>query len=114
MKTYVQPGEVLALTAPGGGATKGTALKIGSLVVVPTVSASAADKFSALVTGVATVAKVTGVAWSEGSAIYWDNSASKFTATVISDTGDCLVGVATDAAASGDATGNVRFDGVVR
>lgn len=111
---YVQPGEVLALTAPVGGATAGTALKIGSLVVVPLVTAAEAASFSAMVTGVAEVTKATGVAWTEGCAIYWDASASKFTASVISDTGDCLVGVATEAAGSSDTTGKVRFDGVAR
>lgn len=111
---YVQPGEVLALTAPVGGVTVGTALKIGSLVVVPLVTAAAAASFSAMVTGVAEVAKTTGTAWTEGLAIYWDASESKFSGLVLGDAGDCLVGVATEAAGSSDTTGKVRFDGVAR
>ncbi len=120
---YVQPGEVLPLTAPGAGVVSGTALKIGGLVVVPLVTITAAQvtadptiKFSAMVTGVATVAKESGAgdAWTEGAPIYWDESADKFTKTVISDTGDMLVGVATEAAGDNDTTGKVRFDGVTR
>lgn len=114
--TYVQPGEVLALTAPSGGVTSGVPLKIGALVIVPLVDALINVKFSAMVTGVAEVPKVTGgsTAWTEGVAIYWDESADNFTKTVISDTGDCLVGVATAAAGDSAATGLVRFDGVAR
>lgn len=116
MQNYSQDGEVLALTAPSGGVTSGTPVTIGSLVVVPTVSALEAARFSAQITGVIKGVKVTGggTAWTEGLKIYWDASAGKFTKSVISDPGDALVGVAVAAAADGDAVGYIRLDGVAR
>lgn len=116
MENYVQPGSVLTLTAPSGGVVSGTPVTIGSIVVIPAVSAAEAATFSAQLVGTFEVPKVTGgsTAWTEGIPIYWDASAGKCTKSVISDPGDHLVGVATAAAADGAATGFVRFDGVVR
>jgi predicted RecA/RadA family phage recombinase len=96
----------------------GTPYKIGSLIVIATVTVTSAEvtadptvKFSALLIGVATVPKATGATWSEGQKLYWDDSAKKFTETNTSDT---LAGVAVVAAGSGDTTGVIRLDGVVR
>ena len=120
---YVQPGKILSLTTPGGGVVSGSPYKIGSLVVIATVTVTADEvtadatiKFAALVEGVVTVPKTTsgGSAFVEGAKVYWDNSASKFTGAVISDSGDVVVGVATAAAADSATTGSVRLDGVVR
>lgn len=111
MNNFVSPGEVLTLTAPIGGVTKGLGYRIGSLVVLATVTADAGDLFAGLVEGVATVLKATGSAWTEGEKLYWDNSAKKFTDSA---GGNTLVGVAAAAAGSGDTTGKVRLDGVAR
>lgn len=120
MINFIEEGEILALTVPGGGVTKGLAYKIGSLVVLATVSVTAAEvvadatiKASFMVTGVAEVVKNTGggTAWTEGLKIYWDDSAKKFTKTSSANT---LVGVATAAAGDSAATGKVRLDGVAR
>jgi len=111
LKTYTQEGEVLALTAPSGGVVSGTPVLIGSLVVIPLVTAAEATKFSALVTGVATVPKATGTAWTEGLKLYWDVADTEFNTSA---SGNTLAGVAATAAASGDATGQIRLDGVVR
>jgi predicted RecA/RadA family phage recombinase len=116
MENYSQPGEILELTAPSGGVVSGLPYKIGGLVVIATVTAAQGTKFSAIVTGCVTVPRATGgsSAWTEGAPIYWDDSADNFTKSVISDTGDMLVGVAAAATADGDATGIVRLDGVTR
>lgn len=116
MKTYLQPGEVIPLTAPSGGVVSGRPVLIGSLPVVPLVTAAQTERFSAMVTGVVEYARATGggTAWTEGLKIYWDESAKKFTKSVVSDTGDALVGVAVEAAGDSAATGKVRFDGVAR
>lgn len=111
MKTYSQPGEVIALTAPTGGVTKGTAYKIGSLVVVATVTAAETVKFSAICRGVVTHAKVAAQAWTEGVKLYWDDTAKNFTTTA---GGNTLVGVAAAAADNPSATGYIRLDGVAR
>lgn len=111
MKTFVQPGEVLPLTAPSGGVVSGTAYLIGSLVVIALVTAAENARFSAMLTGVVEHAKVSAQAWAEGAKIYWDNSAKNFTTTA---GGNTLVGVAAAAAANPSATGRVRLDGVAR
>jgi predicted RecA/RadA family phage recombinase len=116
MNKYVQPGEVLPLTAPSPGVVSGTPVTVGSIVVVPAFTAATGVQFSGAITGTFLCPKVTGggTAWTEGVPIYWDASAGKMTKSVISDTGDHLVGVATAAAGDSAATGYVRFDGVVR
>ena len=111
MENYVAPGEIVTLTAPSGGVVSGTAYLIGSVVVVALVTAAETVKFSALVTGVGDLAKVSAQAWTEGVKIYWDNSAKLFTTT---SGGNTLVGVAAAAAANPSATGSVRLDGVAR
>ena len=111
MKTYAQPGTVITLTAPSGGVTKGLAYKIGSLIVIATVTAAQTVLFSALTRGVVNHAKVSAQAWTEGVKIYWDDSAKNFTTT---SGGNTLCGVAAAAAANPSATGYVRLDGVAR
>lgn len=111
MKTYVQPGEVIELTAPSGGVLSGKAYLIGSLVIIALVSVDQTEKFSAMVTGVVTHAKVSAQAWTEGAKIYWDNSAKLFTTT---SGGNTLVGVAAAAADNPSATGRIRLDGTAR
>lgn len=114
MKNFVQEGDVLTLTAPMGDVVSGTAYKIGSLVVVATISAAAGDPFTAITRGVVSYTKPGTQAWAEGVKIYWDNSAKKFTTT--SGGGNTLVGVAAEAVGAGadETTGKVRLDGVAR
>jgi predicted RecA/RadA family phage recombinase len=123
MQNYVAPGEVLTLTTPGAGVVSGTACRVGSLVVVPTITVTAAQvtadatiKFTAIVVGVVEVTRVHtgGTGWTEGCKVYWDDSAKTFTKAVISDSGDALVGVAAKATGDTDLTGWLRLDGVVR
>lgn len=111
MENYVAPGEILELTAPSGGVTSGTGVLIGSLLVIPTVTAAEAAKFNGLVCGVVTHAKTSAQAWTEGVKIYWDAGNSVMTTT---SGGNTLVGVAAAAAANPSATGKVRLDGVAR
>lgn len=105
----VQPGELITLTAPGGGVVNGVAIRIGDLVVVPQVSAAAGVTFTAAITGVWTLAKATGTAWTEGLILYWANGTANFTTVA---TANQRAGVAAAAAASGDTAGKVRLDGV--
>lgn len=111
MDNYVSAGNVVELTAPSGGVVAGTPKLIGSLVVIPAVSAAQDAKFSAQVTGVFTVPKATGDAWGEGEKVYWDVADGNFNQSA---SGNTLVGVAAAAAGTNDTTGSVRFDGVAR
>jgi predicted RecA/RadA family phage recombinase len=113
MKNFVQNGEMMTYTAPGGGVVSGTAYLIGSLLVVATHDADATDPFTGLTRGVVSYTKPGSQAWTEGVKIYWDDSAKKMTTTSSANT---LVGVAAEAVGSGagETTGKVRLDGVAR
>ncbi len=109
MKTFVQEGDVLEFTAPAGGVTAGTGVKIGDLLVIPTVSALENAKFTGVRTGVVQHAKASSDDWAEGEELYWDDSEGKFTST---SSGNYLAGAAAAAAGSNDATGKVLLFGV--
>ena len=111
MKNYIQEGKTLELTAPTGGVVSGNAYLIGALLVVAVADAAETEKFNGTAQGVFELAKATGQAWTEGAKLYWDNTNSRFTTTA---SGNTLAGVAVAAAASGDAIGTVRLDGVAR
>jgi predicted RecA/RadA family phage recombinase len=86
---YVQPGNVVTLTAPSGGVVSGSFYKIGSLVVCAMASAAVGAEFEAALNGVWSVTKethATDQAWTEGMAVYWDNTNSRFTKTSTSNT----------------------------
>lgn len=106
---FIQRGDVMDFTAPGGGFTAGVAIKVGALVVVPTVTAASGVVVPCHVAGVHTLAKATGAAWTEGAALYWANGTANFTTTA---TANERAGTAAAAAASGDTTGKVRLDGI--
>jgi predicted RecA/RadA family phage recombinase len=110
---FIQPGECLEFTAPTGGVTSGTPLLIGSLLVVPLVTAAATVKFNGCTCGVFKVTKADSQAWTEGVKVYWDDTNKNFTTT---STANTLCGVAAAAVAStaGLTTGYVRLDGVAR
>lgn len=111
MQNFIQPGDVLTLTAPAGGVVSGTAYKIGQLLVVAAITADAAAAFEGKTTGVFTLPKATAQAFAEGALVYWDNTAKKITTTAL---GNLLVGVAVAAALAADTTGLIRLDGVAR
>lgn len=107
MRNFNQTGDVVTLTAPGGGVTAGTALLISSLVVVPATTVAAGLPFDAHVAGVFVLAKATGNAWVEGQVLYYDSSNNNF--VVAASATARRAGSAVAAAASGDTTGVVRL-----
>ena len=109
-KNLIQKGDVLDLIAPTGGVVSGAPVLIGSILVVPLVTAAETEVFAGQVVGVFEVAKATGVI-AAGAKVYWNATNSNLTTTA---SGNTLVGVAVEAAASGDATVKVRLDGVAR
>lgn len=107
MNNFIKPGDTVTLTAPVGGVVSGTPVLIGSLVAIPTNTVAAGLPFEGKVTGVCTVPKATGAAWTEGQTLYYDSTAGNF-ATAQSLTAR-RAGNAAAAAASGDTTGAVRL-----
>lgn len=106
MKNYIQPGQVIEFAAPSGGVTSGDVVQIGQIVGVATTTAAQTVRFNLAVTGVYTVPKATGEAWTEGALVYFDGTEMTTTAS-----GSLLAGVAVAAAGSSDTTGVVRLNG---
>jgi len=107
-KLVVQPGEVWTVAAPAT-VLSGAAALIGTIVGVAMKDITSGVVGPFAMTGVHTLAKATGIAWTVGILLYWDNSAKNVTTTTTSNT---RLGVAWVAAASGDTTGQVRLNGV--
>jgi predicted RecA/RadA family phage recombinase len=109
MKNYVQPGNIITLTAPYA-VTSGDGLLVGSIFGVAAGTASLGDPVETALEGVYDLKKVASQAWAVGDKIYWDNTAKNTTKTLTSNT---LIGVATDVVAGGatDLIGRVRLNG---
>lgn len=108
MKNYVQPGEVITLTAPYAR-NSGQGALVGSVfgVAVNDVANGASGEFKTV--GVYDLDKTSAQAWTVGSLIYWDDTA-KVTTNVA--TSNKLIGTAMAVAANPSATGRVRLNGV--
>lgn len=110
MDNYVSSGEGLTFTAPSGspgGVVSGEPVLIGSLLVIPSVTAAGGDSFEGVTMGVFRGVKVATEAWTEGLKVYWDDTAKLFTSVAGSSPANTMVGAAAKAtaAAIGLATG---------
>lgn len=119
MRSYIQPGSILDLTVPAGGVISGVAIKIGTLLVIPQCTVTAAEvtaagagvlKFAGKTDGVFELTKISAQAWAEGDLIYFNTSTGNM--TNVSATGVFLAGAATEAAANPSAVGRVRLNAV--
>lgn len=106
--TYRQPGDVLTLTAPGGGVVSGGAYVVGGLFVIASTTAAAGQPFAAATVGVFTISKAPGQAWSEGQRLFWDAAAGRCDTT---PSAGIAVGAAAEAAETSATTGALRLDG---
>jgi predicted RecA/RadA family phage recombinase len=109
MKNYVQEANVLEFTAPSGGVTSGTGVKIGDILVIATETAAVGVKFRGVRVGVVDHAKLSAQAWTEGQQVNWDDTNKRFTTVT---TGNFRAGVAAAVAANPSATGKVVLSGV--
>jgi len=107
MKNFVQPGQVVPLTAPYDVASGG-GLKVGGIVGIATYAAKSGEKVETKLDGVFDVAKTSAQAWTAGAVIYWDDTAKVFTTVTTSNT---KVGVAVLDAANPSDFGRVRLNG---
>src|SRR5512138_1165613 len=110
-KSFIQRGDVMTFTAPGGGVTAGTGVLIGKLLVIPQNTVAAGSQFDGYVNGVQSHAKADTQAWAEGQIVYWDDSAKAFTTV---SAGNTRAGVAAAAVGSGAGltTGLVRLNAI--
>jgi predicted RecA/RadA family phage recombinase len=104
---FVKEGKYVTMTAPSGGCESGSTYKFGSLIVVALADADEGDAVECATSGVWTLAKTAGEAWTVGAKLYWDNTAGEWTTTTTSNT---LAGYAHAAAASDATTGQVYLN----
>lgn len=107
MKNFVQPGDVLTVTAPADVAS-GDLVVVGSLFGVASASAKNGDAVEICAGGVYDMPKVSAQAWSQGAPLYWDPASKLVTSVAGSLT---KIGVAAVAAANPSAIGRVRLNG---
>ncbi|MDQ0422296.1 putative RecA/RadA family phage recombinase [Peteryoungia aggregata LMG 23059] len=106
MKTFVQPGKTLTLTAPAGGVVSGKFYKIGAFFGVAHQSAVAGAKFDLECGGVYGLEKVAGNTFAEGADVY-ATPAGLMTSVA---SGNTKVGATTAVAAAGDVNAQVRLN----
>jgi predicted RecA/RadA family phage recombinase len=104
MKNFVQPGENLTLVAPRQ-LSSGNGFLVGSIFAVASADAANAAPVVGVTEGVFDLPKATG-AVTQGAKLYWDNTAFNVTTNA---SGTTLIGVATQASASGDANARVKL-----
>jgi predicted RecA/RadA family phage recombinase len=109
MKNYVQPGDIVQLTAPYAVLSGGGFL-VGTLFAVALADAANAAPVEGLTRGICDLTSDTGTAWNAGDKVYWDNTAKNVTKTSTSNT---LIGCCVAAKLSAATTGRVRLNGTV-
>ena len=108
MKNYIQPGNTVPLTAPTGGATSGVPLQVGEIVAVATSTVEEGQQVEGHLVGVFNLPKDAPQAWTEGAAVYWDDTAKVVTVTPASNK---KIGVAVAPASAAATEGKVRLNG---
>lgn len=102
MNNWIQPGKTITLIAPRALAS-GAAFMVGSIFGIAKSAAAQGANVETELTGVVDIVKAAG-AVTQGQKLYWDNT--NFVVTTTS-AGNTQIGVATQAAAAGDATARV-------
>ncbi len=109
MKTYVQPGNTITLTAPYD-VTSGDGLLVGAIFGIASGDALTGSEVEVVTTGVFDLTKAASQAWAVGDKVYWDNTNRVATKTATANT---LIGVAVLAVGgtASETTGRVRLNG---
>lgn len=106
MKNYVQPGNMITVSAPAA-VSSGGGVQIGSLFGVAAGDAALGADVEIATNGVFDMTKPDAEAVSVGDDLYWDDTAKEVTNVAGAN---LLVGVAIAAAAGADATVRVRLN----
>ena len=109
MKTFIQPGNVISVTAPAGGVASGDGVIVGSLFGIAACDALAGESVEIATTGVFDLNKDSATVLSQGDRVAWDDSAMEI---ALPGAGLYPVGMATVAAGDGATTVTVRLDGI--
>jgi predicted RecA/RadA family phage recombinase len=113
-KNFVQPGDIITLTAPTGGVVSGGVYRINQLVVVAMQTAAQTLPFEAARTGIFQVTKVGSQAWAIGQQVFWDNANNRFTTTSAAGLTACGFTASVTGAGAGETTALVLLDGACR
>lgn len=108
-KNFIQPGDVLELTAPVGGVVAGKGYLVGGIFVVAQDTKDAGETFRGARSGVFDLDKTAAVAFTEGAPVSFNTTTL---AALAPAAGMVPVGCAAKAAAGGDATVRVVLDGI--
>jgi len=108
-KSYVGPGDIIPLIAPAGGVLAGNGVIVEVGFYVAEAPAAAGESFLGRRVGEVRLPKVAATAWDAGEDLFWDPTPGEL--TNVSATGHMLVGHASAAAASADATATVVLHG---
>lgn len=108
MKNFIQPGDVVPVTAPAD-VVSGQLVKVGVLCGVAVHDALSGASVEIQLTGVHDLAKTSAQAWTQGAAIYM--VPGTLLCTTATTAGNLFIGVAVEAAANPSATGRVRLNG---
>jgi predicted RecA/RadA family phage recombinase len=108
MKTFIQNGDVVTVTAPTGGVTSGQGVLVGNLFGVAATTAAEGESVEIATVGVYELPKLSSAVITAGARVAWDDTAKQ---VVLPGTGMVPIGIATLAAGNGVATLRVRLDG---
>ena len=109
MKTFIQPGNVISVTAPAGGVTANQGLLVGSLFGIATCDALEGEYTEIATTGVFDLNKDSATVIGQGDRVAWDDTAREI---ALPGVGLYPVGIATLVAGDGATTVTVRLDGI--
>ncbi|ACI98699.1 DUF2190 family protein [Rhodospirillum centenum] len=109
MKTFVQSGDLVEVTAPAGGVASGAGVLVGALFGVAAETAPAGAAVVLATRGVFDLPKATAAVFTAGGPVSWDAVNARCAAP---GTGLYPVGVAVTPAGNGAGTVRVRLDGV--
>lgn len=109
MKTFIQNGNMITVTAPTGGIASGAGIIVGSLFGVAAFTAAEGESVEIATTGVYELPKDPTAMIALGDRVSWDGTAKQIKLPAV---GLYPVGIATEAAGSGVATVKVRLDGI--
>jgi predicted RecA/RadA family phage recombinase len=110
MKNFVQNGDVITVIAPYA-VTSGQGVQVGALFGVAAYDAAIGASVEIVPEGVFDITANTADTGTQGTKMYWDNTAHRLTTTATSNT---LVGALTVAKSGSDTTARVYLDGAIR
>jgi predicted RecA/RadA family phage recombinase len=109
MKTFIQNGDVITVTAPSGGVASGDGVIVGSLFGVAAFTAAEGEAVEIATRGVYVLSKEPTAVIAAGDQVAWDATEKRID---LPGTGGLYpVGIATEAAGNGITTVRVRLDG---